>query len=69
MIVYETDMLSGGLSAAVLSAVNDLNLSMPVIRLGIGDRFVTHGSLKQLRTEAGIDLNTLFAKITELLHD
>ena len=69
VIVYETDMLNGGLSAAILSAVNDLNLSMPVIRLGIGDRFVTHGSLKQLRTEAGIDLNTLFAKITELLYD
>ena len=69
VIVYETDMLNGGFSAAILSAVNDLNLSMPVIRLGIGDRFVTHGSLKQLRTEAGIDLNTLFAKITELLYD
>ena len=69
VIVYETDMLSGGLSAAILDTVNDLKLNMPLIRIGIPDRYVTHGSLKQLRAETGIDLNTLFEKVTELLND
>ena len=69
VIVYETDMLSGGLSSAILDTVNDLELNMPLIRIGIPDRYVTHGSLKQLRAETGIDLNTLFEKVTELLND
>ena len=69
VIVYETDMLTGGLSTAILDTVNDLGLNMPLIRIGIPDRYVTHGSLKQLRAETGIDLNTLFEKVTELLND
>lgn len=68
VIVYETDILSGGLSSAILETCNDLGISMPLVRIGIKDHFVEHGSLPQLRKVEKIDLTTLFNKITELIH-
>lgn len=68
VIVYESDILSGGLSSAILETCNDLSISMPLIRIGIKDHFVEHGSLPQLRKVEKIDLTTLFNKITELIH-
>ncbi len=49
IIVYETDIQAGGLSSAILEYCNDAHLTMPLIRLGIKDHFVEHGSLPQLR--------------------
>ena len=68
VIVYETDILSGGLSSAILETCNDLGINMPLVRIGIKDHFVEHGSLPQLRKVEKIDLTTLFNKITELIH-
>ncbi len=68
VIVYESDILSGGLSSAILETCNDLGISMPLVRIGIKDHFVEHGSLPQLRKVEKIDLTTLFNKITELIH-
>ena len=68
VIVYETDILSGGLSSAILETCNALGSSMPLVCIGIKDHFVEHGSLPQLRKVEKIDLTTLFNKITELIH-
>lgn len=69
LLVYETDILCGGLSGAILEFYNDMQLSVPLIRFGIKDHFVPHGSIAELRKREGIDLNTLFEKIDELLCD
>ena len=67
IIVYETDILCGGLSSAILEACNDMGMPIQLIRIGIQDHFVEHGSLPQLRKVEKIDLTTLFNKITELI--
>lgn len=69
IIVYESDILSGGLSSAMLEYYNDSQQNVSLIRFGIEDHYVTQGSICELRKAEGIDLNTLFEKIGELLHE
>ena len=69
IVIYESDILIGGLSSAVLEYYNDHDLDVNVKRIGIQDRFVQHGSLPQLRKSEHIDSNSVFQLITELLCD
>jgi len=66
-IVYETDMLSGGLGSAILEWLNQNNASLNIKRIGIKDHFVTHGSLPELRKHENIDISSLFNLIKQLL--
>ncbi len=67
VIIYETDMKTGGLSSAVLEYCCDHGLSLKAERIGIGDNYVAHGSPSRLRKEQHIDLNTLYERISEIL--
>ncbi|WP_075876313.1 1-deoxy-D-xylulose-5-phosphate synthase [Merdibacter massiliensis] len=67
IIVYESDMLDGGLSCAMLQYINDHDIHKHLIRMGIRDHFVEQGSIAQLRKAEKIDINSLFRKIEELL--
>ncbi len=58
--VYETDMLCGGLSSAILEFYNDQNIVCLIKRIGIHDHFVEQGSLPQLRKVEHIDIPRLF---------
>lgn len=69
IIIYESDILIGGLSSAILEYYNDHHLDVDVKRIGIQDHFVQHGSLPQLRKSEHIDINSVFQLITELLCD
>lgn len=65
LIVYETDMLAGGLSSAILEFKNDEGYAKQVKRMGIKDHYVTHGSIPQLRKHEHIDINSLFDLIVK----
>lgn len=66
IIIYETDMKSGGLSSAILEYYCDQNIHPNIKRLGIGDHFVEQGSIEQLRKDEKIDLPALFELIDEV---
>lgn len=68
VIIYETDVLAGGLSSSILEFFNDRQLNVKIKRMGLGDHFVTAGSVPQLRKHEGIDLNSLFELIGEVIH-
>lgn len=67
VIVYETDMLAGGLSSAILEWICDNNITMNLHRIGLEDKFVEHGSVPQLRKDSKIDITTLFNRIVSIL--
>ena len=67
IILYESDMLDGGLSSAILQYINDHQIDRHLIRMGIGDHFVEQGSIALLRKAEHIDINSLFSTIEELL--
>lgn len=66
VVVYETDMLEGGLGASMLEFYNDHNIELNLHRLGIHDEYVEQGSVNQLRKQEGIDINTLFDTVINL---
>lgn len=68
IIVYETDMLAGGLSSAIMEWLAERHLSLEMERIGIKDHFVTHGSVPDLRRYESIDISSLFDKITKALN-
>lgn len=66
-IIYETDMLEGGLGTSIIEWLCDYQIMLKVHRIGIQDKYITHGAMNQIRKEAGIDIETLFNKINELI--
>lgn len=67
VIVYETDILAGGLGSAILEFMNEKGLQKPIKRMGIQDHFVEHGSIPQLRKVEHLDINTLFEIIASYM--
>ncbi len=68
IIVYETDMLAAGLTSAILEWANQNSVCLNIQAIGIDDVFVEHGSLKQIKEENNIDINTLFKKILKIIN-
>ena len=59
VIIYESDILAGGLGSAILEYANDYGHQKHFVRFGINDRFVEHGSVPQLRKLLHLDITTL----------
>lgn len=67
VIVYETDILAGGLGSAILEYSNDNHVQKEIIRIGLHDHYVEHGSLPLLRKSEHIDINYLFQELKRYL--
>ena len=55
VITVEDASIVGGLGSAVIEYMNDNSYKAKVIRLGIPDRFVDHGTQEELYKECGFD--------------
>lgn len=55
IITVEDGAITGGLGSAVIELMNDLGFKRNIVRLGIPDRFIEHGSQHQLWSECGYD--------------
>ena len=67
IITIEDGVLRGGVGEAITSFLNDNGYNTKVARLGIGDKFIEHGTLEQLHAICGFDKSGIIAKIRELL--
>ena len=67
MIVYETDLLCGGLGESILDFYCQHNVHADIECIGIEDTYVQQGAESRLRKDLHIDLNSLIEKITEKL--
>ena len=67
IITIEDGVLRGGVGEAITSFLNDNGYNTKVARLGIGDKFIEHGTLEQLHAICGFDKDGIVAKIKELL--
>ncbi len=66
IIIYETDIKAGGLSSAILEFMSKYDERIKII--GIGDHFVDHGSIRILRKEEGIDMESVFKELEHYEH-
>ena len=67
VLVYESDMLSGGLAEAILGWLCDNGLTMKLHRMGIGDHYVQQGAETRLRKEMHIDLNSIIDELNKII--
>jgi 1-deoxy-D-xylulose-5-phosphate synthase len=61
IITVEDGMVTGGFGTAVLEFMADNNYQARVIRLGIPDRFIDQGTLRELYAECGFDEEGIIA--------
>lgn len=54
LVTMEENALAGGFGSAVLEALADAGLLVPVVRLGIGDAFIEQGKPQELLEMAGL---------------
>jgi 1-deoxy-D-xylulose-5-phosphate synthase len=46
----------GGFGSAVLEALSEMQIEVPVVRIGWPDRFIEHGKVEPLRAKYGITM-------------
>lgn len=64
IVTLEDGVRTGGLGSAVLEWLSDHGVSIPVVRLGLPDRFVEHGSPQDLYHLCGIDVEGIKGAFT-----
>jgi 1-deoxy-D-xylulose-5-phosphate synthase len=67
IVTFEDHVLMGGFGSAVIEALNDMNLSVPVVRVGWPDRFIEHGKVEQLRARYGVSVESAMEKLAPYL--
>ena len=54
VVTIEENSSLGGVGAAVLEALSDMDIASPVLHLGVPDCFVTHGAMDRLLSDVGL---------------
>jgi 1-deoxy-D-xylulose-5-phosphate synthase len=67
LVTIEDNVLQGGFGSAVLESLSDRDLAgeARVLRLGLPDRYVTHGKPALLREEVGLDPDSIAERVAE----
>ena len=68
VITLEDGVIIGGLGSAVMEFAADHHYSNTVIkRLGVPDKFIEQGTIAELQTECGFDVNSIIRIVKEML--
>jgi 1-deoxy-D-xylulose-5-phosphate synthase len=65
LVTVEEGALMGGAGSAVLEALQAADLQLPVLRLGLEDRFIEHGDPAKLMTLQGLDAAGIEASVRQ----
>lgn len=68
LITLEDGVKNGGFGSAVLEWMNDHGYNTKVVRMGLPDAFMEHGSVEQLQQIAGIDVESIAKEILRQYH-
>ena len=63
IVTMEDNVLAGGFGSAVAEFIADENLKANILRLGIGDEFIEHGTQKELFEQIGMSASKVAAKV------
>ena len=62
LITLEDHVLAGGFGSAVLECLNELELAVPLVRVGWPDAFIEHGKVDDLRRKYGLTAEAALEK-------
>lgn len=69
VVTVEENTLLGGFGSAVLELLSSYKLQKPTLRLGLPDKFITHGSQEVLLSEYGLDAEGIASSIEKFLRN
>ena len=67
VITAEENSLQGGFGTAVIELLNDMELAVPVFRIGLPDQFVGQGTQAELRCKLGLDAAGIIEKVEQVM--
>lgn len=66
IVTIEDGVIKGGLGSAVLEYMSDHNYTPKVRRIGLPDKFIEHGKVKELREITGMDAESIYKTLIEI---
>jgi 1-deoxy-D-xylulose-5-phosphate synthase len=67
VVTLEDHVLAGGFGSAVMETLNELEVQVPVIRVGWPDEFIEHGKVESLRQKYGLTAEAALEKTRPFL--
>jgi 1-deoxy-D-xylulose-5-phosphate synthase len=67
VVTFEDHVLAGGFGSAVLETLNELELNVPVVRIGWPDEFIEHGKVETLRAKYGLTAESALDRVRPFL--
>lgn len=69
LITAEEGVLKGGFGSAVLEVSKRLGLrrTIKTLRIGLPDRFISHGTQEELRREFGLDASGIYSRVKDFI--
>ena len=65
VFTLEDHVLAGGFGSAVLETLNELEIAVPVVRVGWPDSFIEHGKVEALRAKYGLTAEAAMQRASE----
>jgi len=66
-VTFEDHVKMGGFGSAVIEALQDMGISVPVVRIGWPDHFIEHGKIETLRAKYGLTVDEAYTQLQPLL--
>ena len=63
VVTLEDNVITGGFGSMIAEKLIDAGASNKLLRLGLPDNFVQHGSLKELKAMLGLDPQSIVTKV------
>ena len=67
VVTAEENVLAGGFGEGVLDALASAGMNVPVLTLGVPDRFIAHSTVAQQTVECGLDALSIARRVSERL--
>jgi len=68
VVTFEDHVLAGGFGSAIMETLNELDLQVPVVRVGWPDSFIEHGRVESLREKYGLTAEAALEKTRPYLN-
>jgi 1-deoxy-D-xylulose-5-phosphate synthase len=66
-VTFEDHVKMGGFGSAVLEALEEMEIHVPVVRIGWPDQFIEHGKIDALRKKHGVSVDEALTQLQPLL--
>ncbi len=67
IVTFEDHVKMGGFGTAIVEALDEMGIAVPVVRIGWPDQFIEHGKIDGLRSKYGLTVDAAIAQVMPLL--